>query len=92
MVGRYRRRTGRDYDPWCGCEFVGVLLMAHVSGDQRSTAGWAYFLAVALGFLALAVWHGATGSIGVGIAFAALGVILAVFAMLKRRDARRRGR
>lgn len=55
-------------------------------------ASWAYFLILALAFGALAIWNGSTGSVGVGIAFAVLGVALASFALLRRRDERRRDR
>ena len=55
-------------------------------------ASWAYFLILALAFGALAMWNGSTGSVGVGIAFAVLGVALASFALLRRRDERRSDR
>lgn len=55
-------------------------------------ASWAYFLILALAFGALAIWNGSTGSVGVGIAFAVLGVALAILTRLRRRDERRRDR
>ena len=54
-------------------------------------ASWAYFLILALAFGALAIWNGSTGSVGVGIAFAVLGVALAILTLLRSRDERRRG-
>lgn len=54
-------------------------------------ASWAYFLILALAFGALAFWNGSTGSVGVGIAFAVLGVALAILTLLRSRDERRRG-
>lgn len=58
----------------------------------HSRAGFSYFLVLAAAFCAVGIWNAATGSVGVGIAFTVLGVALAIFALLRRRDERRRGR